>query len=298
MDVGFIGLGHMGQAMAANLARAGHALTVWNRSPEKAKPLTDAGATLAATPAEAARAGLVVTMLADERAVEAVLEGPEGLLAGLPPGGLHISSSTIGYEFAERLARRHAEAGAGFVSAPVFGRPQAAQAAQLYVAAAGPRDLLDRAQPLFDAIGQRTFRLGETPASANIVKLCGNFMIMCAVEAMAEAMALASKGGVEPEKLLEVLTGTLFAAPVYKTYGEILAEQRFRPAGFAAPLGLKDMRLAGAAAERLRAPMPFLGVVRDHLLQAIATEGEDVDWAAVGLAVARNAGLGGTAPKA
>lgn len=290
METGFIGLGHMGRAMAANLVRAGHQVHVWNRTPEKAKDLQDAGARLAASPAEAARAGVVVTMLADDRAVSQVVEDEDGVLSGLPKGGLHVSMSTISYELGGRLAKLHAEHGQRFVAAPVFGRPDAAAAGKLYVAAAGPADQIDRAQPLFDAVGQRLFRLGDDPPEANIVKLCGNFMIMCAIEAMAEAMTLAGKAGVEKAKLLEVLTGTLFDAPAYKVYGEILKEARFRPAGFAAPLGLKDMRLAGAAAEQLRAPMPFLGIVRDHLLQAIAVEGEDVDWSAVGLMVQKNAG--------
>jgi 3-hydroxyisobutyrate dehydrogenase-like beta-hydroxyacid dehydrogenase len=230
-------------------------------------------------------------MLADDAAVLAVVEGDEGLLAGLPRGGLHVSHSTISFELSQRLAQLHAERGQHFVAAPVFGRPPAAEAAKLFVAAAGPADQIDRAEPLLQAVGQRVFRLGDQPPQANLVKLCGNFMIMCAVEAMAEAMTLAGKAGVEKAALLEVLTGTLFGAPVYQTYGEILTEGRFQPAGFRAPLGLKDMRLAGQAAEQLRAPMPFLGVIRDHLTQAIAQEGEEVDWAAVALAVQRNAGV-------
>jgi 3-hydroxyisobutyrate dehydrogenase-like beta-hydroxyacid dehydrogenase len=291
METGFIGLGHMGQAMAANLVRAGHQVRAWNRTPEKAQDLQAAGAKLAASPAQAAEAGVVITMLSDDAAVRAVLEGQQGLLAGLPQGGLHVSMSTISLELSERLTRLHADHGQRFVAAPVFGRPEAAQAAKLFVAAAGPADQIDRAQPLFDAVGQKLFRLGEHPPAANVVKLCGNFMIMCAIESMAEAMTLAGKAGVNKAKLLEVLTGTLFDAPVYRTYGQILQEGRFRPAGFAAPLGLKDMRLAGAAGEELRAPMPFLGVLRDHLLQAIAQEGEDIDWSGVGLMVQRNAGL-------
>jgi 3-hydroxyisobutyrate dehydrogenase-like beta-hydroxyacid dehydrogenase len=291
MEAGFVGLGAMGHAMAANLVRAGHTVRVWNRSPQKAEDLVAAGAKLAASPAEAARAGVVLTMLAHDDALRDVIEGDDGVLAGLPPGGLHVSASTISYELSQALEARHAERGQAYVAAPVFGRPEAARAAKLFVAAAGADDQIARVQPLFDAIGQRTFRLGERPSAANLVKLCGNFMIMCAVEAMAEAMTLAGKGGVEPKVMLELLTGTLFGAPVYSIYGDILVEDRFRPAGFTAPLGLKDMRLAGAAAETLRAPMPFLGVLRDHLLQAIAVEGEDVDWSAIALAVRRNAGI-------
>ena len=234
MEAGFIGLGHMGRAMAANLLRAGHQVRVWNRSPQKAKDLEGEGARLAASPAEAAQAGVVLTMLADDAALEQVLEGEAGLLAGLPAGGLHVSMSTISFALSERLTKLHAEQGQGFVAAPVFGRPEAARAAKLFVAAAGAADQIDRARPLFEAVGQRLFELGEHPPAANLVKLCGNFMIMCAIEATAEAMTLAGKAGVEKEKVLEVLTGTLFDAPVYKTYGAILKDARFRPAGFAA----------------------------------------------------------------
>lgn len=290
MEAAFLGLGAMGHAMATNLLRAGHRLHVWNRSPEKARDLEAAGAQLAGTPADAARTGAVLTSLADDEAVLAVVEGEGGILAGLPPGGLHVSLSTISYQLGERLAKLHADHGQAYISAPVFGRPTAAQAGQLFIVAAGAGEQLARADPLFQAIGQRVFPLGERPAAANLVKLCGNFMILCAVEGMAEAMTLAGKAGVEKAALLEVLTGTLFGAPIYHTYGEILTEGRYRPAGFRAPLGLKDMRLASAAAEELRTPMPFLGVIRDHLLQAIATEGEDIDWSAMALAVERNAG--------
>jgi 3-hydroxyisobutyrate dehydrogenase-like beta-hydroxyacid dehydrogenase len=290
MEAGFLGLGNMGHAMAANLVHAGHQVRVWNRSPDKARDLIAAGAQQAATPAEAARTGVALTMLADDDAVLSVVEGEAGLLAGLPPGGLHVSMSTISYQLGERLTELHAAHGQTFVSAPVFGRPPAAAAAKLFIAAAGPPDQLARAAPLFQAISQRVFQLGERPPAANLVKLCGNFMILCAIEGMAEAMTLAGKAGIEKTALLEVLTGTIFGAPVYQTYGEILAADRYRPAGFRAPLGLKDMRLTGAAAEQLRTPMPFLGVIRDHLLQTIATEGEDIDWSALALAVERNAG--------
>lgn len=285
MQVGFIGLGNMGAAIARHLIEAGHSVTVWNRSPDKAAPLVEAGATLADRPVDAAQGDVVMTMLADDRAVEAVVFG-DGGIAGAP--AIHVSHSTISIALAERLA---AAPGGGFVSAPVFGRPPAAAAAQLFVVAAGDPAAIDRCQPLFDAIGQRTFRLGDDAPAANLVKLSGNFMIMAAIEAMAEAMALAEKGGVDRRLLLDVLTGTLFDAPVYKTYGDIIAQDRFRPAGFAAPLGLKDMTLADAAATRYGAVMPVLGIVRDHLRAAIATEGEDVDWAASALAVRRAAGI-------
>ena len=287
MRVGFIGLGRMGSAMAANLMKAGHELVVWNRTPEKADPLVKAGARRGSRPADAAEADVVMTMLADDAAVEAAVYGEDGILGGR---ALHVSHSTISVALADRLAADHRGKG-GFLSAPVFGRPAAAEAAKLFVVAAGPAEQVDRCEKLFMAMGQRVFRVGTTPSAANLVKLSGNFMIMSAVEAMAEAMTLAEKGGVPRGVLLEVLTGTLFGAPVYQTYGDILVEDRFRPAGFAAPLGLKDMNLVDAAATASRVPMPVLGVVRDHLRAAIAQEGEDVDWASVALAVRRSAGV-------
>jgi 3-hydroxyisobutyrate dehydrogenase-like beta-hydroxyacid dehydrogenase len=289
MKVGFIGLGQMGHAMAGNLLKAGHELTVWNRSPEKAKDLLGRGARWAESPGHAADGDVVMTRLADDHALEAVVYGDGGILAA---PALHVSHSTISVPLAERLARDHGVR-SGFVSAPVFGRPAAAQAAKLFVVTAGQPDLVARCEPLFAAIGQRSFHVGDSPSAANLVKLGGNFMIMAAVEAMAEAMTLVEAGGVERRAMLEVLTGTLFNAPIYHTYGELLVEDRFRPAGFAAPLGLKDMNLADSAATASRVPMPVLGVVRDHLRAAIATEGEDIDWASVALAVRKAAGRSG-----
>lgn len=286
MDVGFIGLGQMGRAMAANLLAAGHTLTVWNRSPDKAADLVAAGARLATTPADAARGDIVMTMLADDAAVEAVVHGPDGILSA---PALHVSHSTIGTALAARLARDHAP-NAGFVSAPVFGRPPAAQAAKLFIVAAGPDAAVERCLPLFAALGQRTFRVGADAPAANLVKLGGNFMIMAAIEAMAEAMTLAEAGGVDRRAMLEVLTGTLFGAPVYQTYGDILADDRFRPAGFTAPLGLKDMNLVDAAATASGVPMPTLGVVREHLRATIEANGPDIDWSAIALAVRAAAG--------
>ena len=286
MRIGFIGLGQMGGAIAANLIKAGHEVTVWNRSTDKADALVDAGAVRAARPVDAAQGDLVMTMLADDLAVESVVFG-EGGIVGAP--ALHVGHSTISIALADRLA---ADSGTGgYVSAPVFGRPPAAAAGKLFVVAAGVEAALDRCEPVFADIGQRTFRIGDKPSAANLVKLSGNFMIMAAVEAMAEAMTLAEKGGVDRQTLLEVLTGTLFGAPVYHTYGEILLEDRFRPAGFAAPLGLKDMTLADAAATSLGAPMPLLGIVRDHLRSVIATEGPDIDWAGIALAIRKSAKL-------
>jgi 3-hydroxyisobutyrate dehydrogenase-like beta-hydroxyacid dehydrogenase len=292
MKIGFIGLGQMGAAIAANLVRAQHEVAVWNRSAEKARALVDAGAVLAASPKAAATdREVVITMLADDGALEDVLCGAHGALEGLQRGALHISMSTISVATAEWVATQHGTRGQHFLSAPVFGRPDAAAAAKLTVVAAGANADFQTASPLFGSISQRVFRVGETPSAANLVKLCGNFMILSAIEAMGEAMTLAQKGGIPKRQLLEVLTGTLFDAPVYRNYGATLVEERFKPAGFAAPLGLKDMRLVGQSAEALRVPMPVLNVLRDHLLQTIDAEGDDADWSAIGRTIAKNGGL-------
>ncbi|MEI9926569.1 MAG: NAD(P)-dependent oxidoreductase [Sphingomonas sp.] len=272
----------MGAGIAANLVRAGHDVAVWNRSADKAAPLVAQGATRAATPREAAqRADAAFTMVADDAALAAVLEGPDGLLAGLPAGSIHVSHSTVSVAAADRIAALHAARGQRFVSAPVFGRPAVAEAGQLWIVAAGDPEALARARPWFEAIGRSVFAVGDTPSAANLVKLCGNFMILATTELLGEAMLLGEKGGVPRARLLEVLQGTLFDAPVYKVYGPLVAEQRYRPAGFAAPLGLKDMRLAGEAAAALGVSMPVLEIVMDHLRAAIAREGDDVDVAAL-----------------
>jgi 3-hydroxyisobutyrate dehydrogenase-like beta-hydroxyacid dehydrogenase len=294
MRIGFIGLGRMGAGMAANLLRAGHELAVWNRSADKAQPLLELGAKAASSPRDAATGcEVTITMLADDAALDAVLHGDKGLVAGLPCGALHISMSTIAPPTAGRAAALHGEAGQRYVSAPVFGRPEAAAAAKLFIVAAGVAADLAAAKSLFEALGQRTFQVCEKPEAANLVKLCGNFLIFSAVEAMAEAMALGQKGGVAKSTLLEVLTGSLFDAPVYRNYGAMLAEGRYRPAGFAAPLAHKDMRLLGQQAENLRVPMPLLSLLRDRLLETMGSAGEDIDWSGLGAVVDRNAGLPG-----
>ena len=282
----------MGSGIAANLVKAGHSVTVWNRTAAKADALVSAGATRAETPKlSAAGKAIVFTMLADDAALAAALSGDDGLLAGLPKEAMHISLGTISVATADRVAALHHDHGQRYISAPVFGRPDAAAAGRLSIVAAGPAADLERAEPMFKAIGQKVFRIGEIPSQANLVKLCGNFSILAAVESMAEAMALAEKGGVPKARLLEVLTGTLFDAPVYKTYGTILVEEKFTPAGFKEPLGLKDMRLAAESADTLRVAMPLLSLLRDHLLETIAKEGDEIDWSGIGKTIAKNAGL-------
>ncbi|ORB71472.1 NAD(P)-dependent oxidoreductase [Mycobacterium scrofulaceum] len=291
MDIGFIGLGKMGQAMAANLLKAGHHLTVYNRSPGRAAYLVQRGAAAAATVAEACTGEVVFTMLADDAAVEAVTFGDDGLVASLAAGATHVSSSTISVALSERLATAHAEAGQGYAAAPVFGRPEAAAAAKLFVVAAGRPQTLQPLAPVFDAIGQRTFVVSEQPHTANLVKLSGNFLIASVIESVSEAVALVAKAGVDRQQYVDILTSTLFAAPVYQTYGGLIARREFEPAGFAAQLGLKDVRLALAAAEQLQVPLPVASLLRDRFLTLVATGGADLDWSALATLADRDAGL-------
>lgn len=282
MKTGFIGLGQMGIGMAANLVKAGHAVSVYNRTKDKTASLVEQGARAAETVADACAGDAVMTMLANDEALEAVAFGPGGIVESLPAGALHVSSSTISVALSERLAAAHAERGSLYVSAPVFGRPPVAAAGQLFVAAAGPKAAIEAAMPLFDAIGQRTFVLAEEAPIANLVKLSGNFLIASVIESLGEAMALVSKGGVDRVQYLDLLTSTLFTAPVYKTYGALIAERKYEPAGFAAPLGQKDIRLTLAAAEALQVPMPVASLLRDRFLTLLANGGDHLDWAAIG----------------
>lgn len=288
MKIGFLGLGQMGHGMAANLIKAGHEVTLYNRTREKAVGLD---APIAATPGQAvAGKDVVFTMLSNDAALEAVLQGPDGILANLPAGSLHVSASTISVATAEALAKAHEKAGQKFISAPVFGRPDAAAAAKLFIAAAGAPEDIARVQPLFDVIGQRTFVMSETPAHANLVKLSGNFLIVSVIEALGEALALVGKGGVDKKAYIELLTSTLFNAPIYKIYGNILLEQKFEPPGFAAPLGQKDIRLVLAAAEALNVPLPLASLFRDRFLTLMANGGENLDWSAIGALAAKDSG--------
>jgi 3-hydroxyisobutyrate dehydrogenase-like beta-hydroxyacid dehydrogenase len=292
MKIGFVGLGQMGSAMASNLVKAGHEVVVFNRSPGKADALVAAGAGRAASIADACRGEAVFTMLADDAAVESVVLGADGIATHLRPGAVHVSASTISVELSQRLARTHAAARQCYVAAPVFGRPAAAAARQLFIVAAGDAAAIDKVSPLFDAVGQRSFVVGSQPERANLVKLSGNFLIGSVIEALGEAMALITKGGIDRQQYLEILTSTLFNAPVYKTYGRLIADRAFEPAGFAAPLGSKDIRLALEAAEDLQVPMPIASLLRDRFLTLLAQGGEHLDWSAIGALAERDAGGG------
>jgi 3-hydroxyisobutyrate dehydrogenase-like beta-hydroxyacid dehydrogenase len=291
MRVGFIGLGHMGAGMAANLIKAGHDVTVYNRTKSKADPLVKQGAKAASDVADACNSDFVFTMLSDDHAVEDVVFGKGGMLASLPKGGTHISSSTISAAFSARLADAHGKAGQRFIAAPVFGRPDAAWAGKLFVVAAGEKTAITDATPLFEAVGQRSFIVSNEPKAANLVKLSGNFLIASMIETLGEAMAFAAKGGIDRGQLLEILTSTLFTAPIYKNYGGLIAEEKFSPPGFAAPLGQKDIRLTLAAAEELGVPMPVASLLRDRFLALMANGGEKLDWSAIAGLAARDAGL-------
>ena len=291
MKIGFIGLGNMGAPMAGHLLKAGHEVTVYNRTAEKAQPLLQQGARRAVSVSDACDAEVVLTMLADDHALETVAYGENGVLESLPKNSIHLSCSTISVALSEKLTSAHTRLGQRLVSAPVFGRPEAAIAAKLFVVAAGDPAAIDACQTIFDAIGQRTFRFGDRPSNANLVKLSGNFLIMSVIESLSEALALVGKGGLDQREYLDFLTSTLFNAPIYKTYGKLAIEKEFQHVGFSAPLGLKDVRLALQAAESLRVSLPVADLVRNRFLTLLANGGESLDWSAISQIPARDAGL-------
>jgi 3-hydroxyisobutyrate dehydrogenase-like beta-hydroxyacid dehydrogenase len=289
VKVGFVGLGGMGSAMAANLLKAGHGVTVWSRRHEPAERLRELGARVVDSPRAAFHGDAFFSMLSDDAAVRSVVE-EGGLLAG-KTDTIHVNSATISVALAEELTELHRKAGAPYLSAPVFGRPEAAAAGKLHVVTAGDRATIARVQPLFDAIGQKTWIVGDRPSQANIVKICGNFMLASAIESLSEASALVNAYGVPTKTLLELMSSTLFASPAYQTYGKIIADQSFEPAGFRLKLGFKDVRLALAASEASNVPMPFGAVLRDVFVEAIAHGLGDVDWSAISQVAQRRAHL-------
>jgi 3-hydroxyisobutyrate dehydrogenase-like beta-hydroxyacid dehydrogenase len=290
MKVGFIGLGQMGLGMAGRLLDAGHELMVYNRTSSKADPLVAKGARVVADPAAVCANEVVVTMLADDPAVEGVVWGERGILAHLKAGGVHLSMSSISMGLAERLTDEHAKAGQCFVSSPVFGRPQVAAAGQLNILLAGAPEPSKVVLPLLEAMGQKVWPLGEKPRDANLVKLGGNFLIAAAIEALAESTALVGKAGIDPKAFVEIMTSTLFASPIYKIYGSLIAEQKYTPPGFAAPLGYKDVKLALAAGDSLRVPLPLGALLRERYLTLLSQGGEGLDWAALGLIAQQDSG--------
>ena len=291
MKVGFIGLGRMGGAMARRLIDAKHDVGAYNRTAERLKPLTEHGAKPLDSIKAAANYGeAVFTMLADDAAVERVVFGEQGIASVLRKDAVHISSSTISTALARRLAAEHATRGQGYLSAPVFGRPEAAEGKKLLVVVAGKHGLVERCTPLFDAIGRQTFVIGAAPWQANALKLCGNFMIASMLEAFSEAFATLRKADVPPHAFLEIVSN-LFGSPVYSNYGRLIADGKFEPVGFALHLGLKDVRLVLQTAEECAAPMPLASLIRDQFLSAMAHGQAEQDWASVAKVAARNAGL-------
>ncbi len=292
MDIGFIGLGSMGQAMAANLLKAGFKLRVWNRSADKADALVALGATRVQHPADAAdAAGIVITMVSDDAALRQVVHGDHGIGESLGRGAIHLSMSTIAPQTAQELATAHATRGTDYVAAPVFGRPDAAAARMLFMLCAGPQEARQRVQPLLEAMGQRVFELGDDPVAANVLKLSGNFMILGVIEAMAEAMTLGERYGVARERTVEVLTQSIFPAPIFVNYGRQIAAHAYQPARFKLALGLKDADLVLAAARKVAVPMPLAQLLQGRLLSALARDRGEFDWTAAALGVSEDAGL-------
>ncbi len=289
MSVGFVGLGAMGRGMAGNLVAAGHRVRVWNRSPGPVEELVALGATAADGLPDAFGADVVVSMLANDAAVESLLLDPE-LLAGAR-ASVHVNMATVSIELAERATALHAEHGVGYVAAPVLGRPGVAASGELNILAAGETAALALAEPLLAAMGRRTWHFGDRPAQASTAKISANFLLACAIESLAEACSLAEANGVRPADLVEMLTGTLFPGPVYSGYGSMVAERRYEPAGFRLPLGLKDVNLALTAGAAVNVPLPFGSVLRDAFLDALAHGDGDKDWAAVAAVARRRAGL-------
>jgi 3-hydroxyisobutyrate dehydrogenase-like beta-hydroxyacid dehydrogenase len=291
MRIGFLGLGAMGRAMARNLLKAGHEVTVYNRTRACAEELAREGAKVAASPAETASGEVVISMLADDQALEEVLLGSGDLLGRLRPEQIHVSMSTISVELSRNLVAAHRRHGTAYVSAPVFGRPDAAEAAKLFIVAAGPKPAVAKCEPLFSAMGQKTFILGEDPPAANVVKLSGNFLIVSTLECMAEAFALVRKHGIDPQQYLDILTNSFFSAPFQKNYGGIIAQEKYEPAGFRLKLGLKDVRLILAAADAANVPMPVASVLHDRFLTGISRGLGEKDWSAIAQLEAESAGL-------
>jgi 3-hydroxyisobutyrate dehydrogenase-like beta-hydroxyacid dehydrogenase len=292
MDIGFIGLGHMGSAIATRFLRAKHSVRVWNRSPEGARKLAEEGARVVAQPDEAFKGDAVFSMLGDDNAVRAVFLD-SGVLdrASRDTVPVHVNMATVSVAFADEFAALHAKRGIDYIAAPVMGRPDAAAAGKLNIIAAGPTAAIDKVQPLLDVAGQKTWRFGETPSRANVVKISMNFMLAAACEAMGEAAALVTGYDVKAGDLFDLASHTMFTGPVYEGYGRLIAAGTFEPALFKARLGLKDVRLALTAADAVMAPMPLASQMRDSLLEALTRgEGEMEFGVVLGRGAMRRAG--------
>jgi len=290
MKIGFIGLGHMGAGVAANILAAGHELTVWNRSPGPVKALAEKGAHVARSPEEALQGEILFSMLATDNAVREVgLDG--ALLARARPGLVHVNLATISVDFARRLAKAHADRNVDYVAAPVFGRPDVAAAGGLTVIVAGSKAGVGKVRPLLERIGRRVETVGEAPEQANLFKVAGNFMLAAAIESMGEAFALVRKGGIDSRVFHDVLSNSLFACPVYQGYGSAIVAEKFEPAGFPLRLGMKDVGLALEAGRDFSVPLPLASLVYNHCVEATVAGFADKDWASLGKLLATKAGL-------
>lgn len=289
MRIAFLGLGAMGRPMAGNMAESDHELVVWNRTRAKADELD--GVEAATSPAAAAAdADLIITMLSDDDAVEAVVFGHEGVREGMREGAVHVCMTTISVDLSRRLAETHADAGQRYVAAPVFGRPDAAAGAALWIVAGGDPTTVDACRPAFDVLGQGVIEAGERPEQANVMKLAGNFMLAASIEAMAEAYTLVRAHGVSAELFHQTMAQKLFRSPIYENYGGMIETERYEPAGFALQHGLKDLRYGLRAADEREVPMPFGSVLHDRFLSAAARGWAESDWAALGRVAAVDAG--------
>ena len=290
--VAVVGLGNMGTPIALNLLSSGYAVTVFNRSRDKAEPLAALGALIADSPSQAVTSsGVVISLLSNDAVLEQAVLGKDGFVDSLGEGGLHISMSTVSPETSRKLAAEHAKRGSLFVAAPVFGRPDAAAARKLWICLSGSSAAKARAKPILDVLGQRVQDFGDAPEAANVVKLSGNFMILSAIEAMAEAMALCEKNGIERQAVYDFFTSANFSCPVYQSYGRLIAGRVYEPAGFVLELGMKDIRLARETAAASSVPMPVADFLFLRLQDAVAHGRGKLDWSAIELATAEAAGI-------
>lgn len=291
-SIAYLGLGGMGNAMAGRLLAAGYPLTVWNRTPAKCADLVARGARLAGSPGEAVGdADFVFSMVADDPALDEITLGPQGFLSALKPGAVHASMSTILPATARRLALAHGERHAAYVACPVFGRPEAAAAGLLWICLSGADDDKARLLPVIASLCQQHFDFGSEPGAANVVKLAGNFMIASAIEAMSEAFVFGEKNGIGQQALSDFFGSTLFACPIYKNYGKLIAGKHFDPPGFRLALGRKDVQLVAETARQSDVPMPFVGTLVARLTARAAKGGGELDWTSIALDVAADAGL-------
>jgi 3-hydroxyisobutyrate dehydrogenase-like beta-hydroxyacid dehydrogenase len=289
--IGFIGLGNMGQPMAANLLKAGYAVRVWNRSPDRAAPLEAQGAVSVSRPEDVAEPGaLLVSSLSNDQVLEEVVGANRELLRRLGPGGIHVSTSTVAPETSRRLAEDHGHNGVSYLAAPVLGRPDAAAAAKLWIFLSGRPEAKERALPVLRVLGQGVFDLGDDPGAANVVKLACNFLLASAIEAMAEAFTLAEKNGIRRGLVADLLGQTIFDCPPYRNYGRQIAEQRYEPALFKLSLGLKDLNLVLQTAVSSDVPMPLATLLHDRFQDAADKGRGDLDWTGAAVEVSEAAG--------